>query len=575
MGRQKPGGPAVEERQKKAAIYIRVSTHWQVDKDSLAVQRRELSVYSEMVLGIPDFYVFEDAGYSAKNTDRPDYQSMMARIRSGEFSHLLVWKIDRISRNLMDFSEMYAELKSLGVTFVSKNEQFDTSTAIGEAMLKIILVFAELERKMTSERVTAVMLSRANNGQWNGGHIPYGYSYDRETKTFSVNPAERAVYEQIVERYERLQSIIAVVKWLNDHGYSTRNGKEWSVPSVSWCLKNPWYTGEYRYNTHNVGERYSMKPTSEWITIPNHHEPLIRRDRYDRIQAMLARNKRGGNEAGRTVMRKNIHIFAGMLKCGECGSNITATRDKPRVSGWHPSIYGCAAHKKDKDRCHNKYVTDVVLGPFVFNFIANIIRAKGRIGERTTPAQLQRMLLSGDAFEGVKAINSEALSQLRDLLLSGKSGMEYAPRLAEKSASSAASELEELRKRKQQYETAIGRLRSVYLYSDSGMPEKDFIIENQKLSDDLEATNRRIDELTASAAFGTADSEELIDKASYFIMAEKLAGEEYIDYAKYLSRIDPAIPRAFLKAVVRQIIIKDGVIDSIEFTNGIYCTFTR
>ena len=93
----------------KVAIYIRVSTHWQVDKDSLQVQKRELIAYAQMVLGIQDYFVFEDAGYSAKNTDRPDYQEMMERLRSGEFSHLLVWKIDRISRNLLDFAGMYEE----------------------------------------------------------------------------------------------------------------------------------------------------------------------------------------------------------------------------------------------------------------------------------------------------------------------------------------------------------------------------------------------------------------------------------------------------------------------------------
>ena len=84
---------------KKAAIYIRVSTHWQVDKDSLKVQRRELTAYCEMVLGITDYVIFEDPGYSAKNTDRPEYQAMMDRVRSGEFTHIVVWKIDRISRN--------------------------------------------------------------------------------------------------------------------------------------------------------------------------------------------------------------------------------------------------------------------------------------------------------------------------------------------------------------------------------------------------------------------------------------------------------------------------------------------
>ena len=113
----------------KVAIYIRVSTHWQVDKESLPVQRKDLISYCNLILNTDNYVIFEDPGYSAKNTDRPDFQKMMARVRTGEFTHILVWKIDRISRNLLDFAAMYQELKELGVTFVSKNEQFDTSTA--------------------------------------------------------------------------------------------------------------------------------------------------------------------------------------------------------------------------------------------------------------------------------------------------------------------------------------------------------------------------------------------------------------------------------------------------------------
>ena len=144
-----------KEKPKKAALYVRVSTSYQADKDSLPMQRQELVAYAKLMFDIEDYVIFEDAGYSGKNTDRPEFQNMMRRVRAGEFTHLLCWKIDRVSRNLLDFASMYQELKDLGVTFVSKNEQFDTSTAIGEAMLKIILVFAELERNMTSERVTA------------------------------------------------------------------------------------------------------------------------------------------------------------------------------------------------------------------------------------------------------------------------------------------------------------------------------------------------------------------------------------------------------------------------------------
>lgn len=89
---------------KKAALYIRVSTHYQIDKDSLPFQRNELINYAKYALGIDDYAIFEDAGYSGKNTDRPAYQDMMRRIRAKDFSHLCVWKIDRISRNLLDFS---------------------------------------------------------------------------------------------------------------------------------------------------------------------------------------------------------------------------------------------------------------------------------------------------------------------------------------------------------------------------------------------------------------------------------------------------------------------------------------
>ena len=151
----------------RVAIYIRVSTTMQAENgESLNVQRTQLTTYAQMMLNaLPEnIVIFEDAGYSGKNMDRPKFQDMMSQIRAGKFSHLLVWKIDRISRNLLDFSMMYKELKELGVTFVSKNEQFDTSTAMGEAMLKIILVFAELERNMTSERVTHTMIAMAQSG---------------------------------------------------------------------------------------------------------------------------------------------------------------------------------------------------------------------------------------------------------------------------------------------------------------------------------------------------------------------------------------------------------------------------
>lgn len=127
---------------KKVAIYIRVSTEHQIDKESLPVQRRELINYSKYILNIDNFEVFEDAGYSGKNTNRPALQDMLHRIQMYEFSYLLVWKIDRISRNMLDFFNMFDVLKKYQVTFISKDEQFDTSNAIGKAVLKFLLIFA-------------------------------------------------------------------------------------------------------------------------------------------------------------------------------------------------------------------------------------------------------------------------------------------------------------------------------------------------------------------------------------------------------------------------------------------------
>ena len=193
---------------------------------------------SRLMFGINDYVVFEDAGYSGKNTDRPEFQNMMRRIRAGEFTHLLCWKIDRISRNLLDFASMYQELKDLGVTFVSKNEQFDTSTAIGEAMLKIILVFAELERNMTSERVTATMLSRAQNGLWNGGRVPYGYDYDKDSKTFSINQEEAFLVHKMYDLYSEHHSLVLVSRALNEDGYASRAGNDWSPVSIFIILTN-------------------------------------------------------------------------------------------------------------------------------------------------------------------------------------------------------------------------------------------------------------------------------------------------------------------------------------------------
>ena len=559
---------------KKAALYVRVSTNMQIDKDSLPLQKSDLANYAKYALDIPEYEIFEDAGYSAKNTDRPRYQQMMARLRTGEFSHLIVWKIDRISRNLLDFAAMYEELKRLGVVFVSKNEQFDTSTAIGEAMLKIILIFAELERKMTSERVTAVMVSRANNGQWNGGRIPFGYAYDKVTKIFSINEKEAATVRAIYDKYEETHSLLQTCKFLNENGLSTRSGIPWNPTTARTMLSNPFYIGNYLYNKHDLSKtNYRLKtnrrPESEWILVEDHHVPIVDRERWESVNDQLKANRRSNKDGPRTYTRVNTHIFAGLLICGKCGSQMCATIDRERDDGYRPSIYLCSRHRRFND-CPNKYISDIVVGPFILNYVANIIKAQNNFGATTSLETFEKKLLRGDVFSCVTGIDKTGLQEMYDMLRAGKFGTDiYEP----KSVTVDDAEVNErdlLLTEKRKKERALARLKTLYLYSDSDMPETEYFIERKTITDDLEQIDARLEEIekNASASFSISD-EDFIAKASYFIMSQQLLTKRYVNFDTMIRKIDTKIIKDFVNSVIKKIVILDGKILSIRFKNGI------
>lgn len=556
----------------KVAIYIRVSTHWQVDKDSLPVQRKDLIAYCKLILNTDNYVIFEDAGYSAKNTDRPDFQRMMSRIRTGEFTHILVWKIDRISRNILDFATMYQEFNEMGVTFISKNEQFDTSTAIGEAMLKIILVFAELERKMTSERVTATMLSRATDGKWNGGKIPYGYSYIKESSEFVINEDEASVVKLMYELYDQHHSLLAVSKELNARGYRSRNGTEWSPVTVGNILRNPFYIGTMRYNYRDESRAtFTTKPEEDWIMFNGHHPQIVTHDQWNRVVSTMKSQRRGQPGHGKSYNRGNVHIFSGLITCGYCGSLMRATQDKPRKDGFRPSIYNCSRKRVSND-CPNKYISDLTVGPFVLNYIANIIRARKSFGVSTSIETLQKKLLRGDVFKDVIGINRTGLEELYQHF---RGVQDLDQNFMGAPGTSSASEEQErdiLLSEKRRKERALNRLKTLYLYSEeeNAMSEPEYIVERKKLIDSLETIDARLAEIddSLSKQLNLSD-DEFISKASYFIMANELADKRYIDYERFMRRIDPKIVKNFIESVCSNFCIKSGRVVSIRFKNGI------
>lgn len=561
-----------KEKPQRAAIYLRVSTSYQADRDSLPMQRKDLVGYCEYALNISDYTVFEDAGYSGKNTDRPAFQKMMMQIRNGMYSHLLVWKIDRISRNLLDFAQMYEELKTLGVTFISRNEQFDTSTAMGEAMLKMVLIFAELERKTTAERVTATMISRANDGTWNGGRVPFGYDYNKETQTFSINGDESYIVLQMYDLYEKTDSLVRTARELNKLGYVSRQHNPFSPVSIWIILRNPWYVGTYRYNYYKIPGRRAVKEESEWVVIENHHSPLVSKERFDHVQKMLDSNARYRNTPGRSSKQKNVNIFSGLIWCSCCGAAFTASPGKLHASGYRPTKYGCPNVRKTKT-CNAKYTSDPVIGEFLLNFILNVINAQKGFEKISSPADLESRLLRGDAFRDVAKIDSASVAALYEMLSSfspADSVLLKKPTIKK----NLDPELRKLRADKRKTERALTRLDHIYLYSNKQMSDKEYLVKKNDLMTDLKELDKSIGLLTSESWAQSLSDDDFLEQASSFIISQRLQEREYIYFQGLAESTDPAVLRAFFVSIIDSVRMRNGLVETLTFKNGISHTFT-
>lgn len=559
----------------RVAIYVRVSTLYQVDKDSLPMQKKDLIAYAKLMLNTDDFVIFEDAGYSGKNTDRPKYQEMMSQMRTGTFTHLLVWKIDRISRNLLDFATMYSELKDLGVTFVSKSEQFDTSTAMGEAMLKIILVFAELERNITSERVTATMISRASNGLWNGGRVPYGYDYNPDSMEFSFNTSESPIVTIIHDKYEEIRSLVRLARWMNEQDYHTRSGNDWSPVSLLIILRSVFYCGDYQYNRLKEGDRQRPKDKSEWITVEDHHPALVSREQKQRIISILDANSRLCKTKNMYNSPKHTHIFATLCYCGNCGKPMGASPAAAKKD-WQYSKYSCPTRRKSATACDGKSTSDPILGEFIFNYILNMLNAQRDFSSISSPLELQAHLLTGDTFRDIKSIETDGLNDLYNVLASGKvKGDIYGKDVKVKKQPKADSELSKLRSEKQKLERALERLTNLYLYSEEAMSESEFIIQKTRLQEKLDEISDQIGFASSDAWQQSISDEVFVQRASSFIISQRLTDRKYISYKRLALSVDKEVLKSFVLSILDSVIVTDGMVQTIVFKNGLSHTFVR
>lgn len=551
----------------RVAIYIRVSTTHQIDKDSLPFQRQELENYAKYILGTDNYVIFEDAGYSAKNTDRPKYQEMMNGIRQGDFTHILVWKIDRISRNLKDFTEMYEELKQCKVTFVSKNEQFDTSTAMGEAMLKIILIFAELERKLTAERVFSIMLSRAEKGLWNGATVPLGYIWSEDKGFPVVEPTEAEVVKYIYKLYEQLRSTLKVAYRLQQENIQTKRNGQWTAKTVRDILRNPFYVGTYRYNMRESGGSRRLKNKDEWIVVENNHPAIIEKEQFECVNQLLSDNYRGLTDVQRADIHK--HIFSKMLYCGKCNALLTAGLDSARQDGYRPSRYTCVTSGGAK-RCSN-YVSDIIIGPFIFNYLSNLIRLQDRITPKHTIRDMERALLRGNAFIDVVGIDNESLKETFFALTNGLSGQEYS--VSKNENNMPDFNIERLQKEKAKYERALTRLEELYYFGEKedSISQKDYVFKKRDFQERLEEIDDEINTLKQKGEEKTSDV--FVDNAQHFLITKEMQQARNVDYRDLSDTVGREALSDFMHTIIENVVVLDKRVQSITFKNGITHTF--
>ena len=346
--------PPETQPQVRCAIYTRKSTDENLDSDfnSLDAQREAGENYiqsqaQEGWVALPTRY--DDGAYSGANLDRPALQRLLADVRAGRVDTIVVYKIDRLSRSLLDFTRLVEDLKQHDVSLVAVTQQFNTTTSMGTLTLNILLSFAQFERELSAERIRDKIAAEKRRGRYLGGVPPLGYDVDRERKLLLVNPEEAGLVRLIFRRYLQMGSVVALVKELNEEGRTT---KSWTTkkgkfrPGVAWNKKHV-----YRLLTNPT---YIGLITHKDKTYPGQHEAIIEKPLWDEVQAKLTENGSQRSRANAT-RSKTPAMLKGVIRCGHCGTSMGITF--ARKNGRTYRYYLCdRANKNGYDACPVKSV---------------------------------------------------------------------------------------------------------------------------------------------------------------------------------------------------------------------------
>jgi site-specific DNA recombinase len=272
--------PTKIARKLSCAVYTRVSTDERLSMEfnSLDAQREACESYiaSQKPEGwvlVPDRY--DDGGWSGGTLERPALKRLTADIEDGRVDVVVVYKIDRLSRSLMDFSRLVEVFDGHSVTFVSVTQSFNTTTSMGRLTLNILLSFAQFEREVIGERIRDKVAASRKKGIWMGGFVPLGYVV--KDRKLIIQEAEAATVRMIFERFLSVGSATALARSLVAEGVTTKRGKLIDKGSLYKLLGNRVYVGEAVHK----GAAY-----------PGEHTAIVSRDLWDRVHSILQRSPR-------------------------------------------------------------------------------------------------------------------------------------------------------------------------------------------------------------------------------------------------------------------------------------------
>jgi site-specific DNA recombinase len=273
-----PEGPPI--RKLRCAVYTRKSTEEGLDKafNSLQAQREACEAYiasqrSEGWALVRDPY--DDGGFSGGTLERPALRQLLADIEEGLVDVVVVYKIDRLSRSLMDFSKLVEVFDRSGVTFVSVTQSFNTTTSMGRLTLNILLSFAQFEREVIAERVRDKIRASRQKGMWMGGNVPFGYVV--KDRKLLVDESNAAIVRSIYEQFVTIGSATTLALELRDAGVTAPSGKPFDKGALYHLLNNRTYLG---LAVHK-GTAY-----------PGEHAAIIDQTLWDKVHAILAENAR-------------------------------------------------------------------------------------------------------------------------------------------------------------------------------------------------------------------------------------------------------------------------------------------